>query len=73
MNKYSFTVDELSSGNRIDKFLSQQFLTIKPEITRSKIQNLIAKQQVFVNQKIVDSDSQKIKVNEKINIHINLP
>ncbi len=73
MNKYSFTVDELSSGNRIDKFLSQQFLTIKPEITRSKIQNLIAKQQVFVNQKIVDSDSQKIKVNDEIIIHINPP
>jgi 23S rRNA pseudouridine1911/1915/1917 synthase len=73
MNKYSFTVDELSSGNRIDKFLSQQFLTIKPEITRSKIQNLIAKQQVFVNQKIVDSDSQKIKINDEIIIHINPP
>ena len=73
MNKYSFTVDELSSGNRIDKFLSQQFLTIKPEITRSKIQNLIAKQQVFINQKIADSDSQKIKINDEIVIHISPP
>ena len=39
MNIYKFVVDVNSVGIRLDKYLTQQFLAIKPEITRSKIQN----------------------------------
>jgi len=73
MNKYNFIVDESSAGNRLDKYLANQFLSIKPEITRSKIQNFINKQQVLINNKIAISDSIKIKKDDDIVIEITYP
>jgi len=70
MNKYKFIVDESSVGLRLDKFLTQQFLSIKPEITRNKIQNFISQNLVFYNQKIINTDSLKIKLGDEISIEI---
>lgn len=73
MNKFSFSVDENSIGLRLDKFLAQQFLSLKPEITRSKIQNLIAQNLVLHNNQIVTSDSLKLKLGDQIDIEIPQP
>jgi len=70
MNKYKFIVDESSVGLRLDKFLTQQFLSIKPEITRNKIQNFISQNLVLYNQKIIKTDSLKIKLGDEISIEI---
>ena len=63
-NKFSFNVGAESVGIRLDKFLAQEFLKIKPEITRTKIQNFIA-------QKLV-KNSQNLQVNDEINQPKNL-
>ncbi|NBX52847.1 MAG: RluA family pseudouridine synthase [Proteobacteria bacterium] len=73
MNKYKFIVDESSVGLRLDKFLTQQFLSIKPEITRNKIQNFISQNLVLHNQKIINTDSLKIKFGDEISVEIPVP
>jgi 23S rRNA pseudouridine1911/1915/1917 synthase len=70
MNKYKFTIDENNLGIRLDKFLSQEFLALKPEMTRSKVQNLIAQNCVLINDKICLTDSQKTKLHDEIIVNI---
>ncbi len=41
MEKFTFEVSEGEVGVRIDKFLTNHFLPIKPEVTRSKLKALI--------------------------------
>ena len=41
MENFKFIVEENQIGMRLDKFLAEQFLAIKPEVTRSKIQHFI--------------------------------
>ena len=70
MNKFFFKVELLESGNRLDKFLAQKFQITHPEITRSKIQNIIAEKLVEVNNIIINSDSYKVKNHDNISVVI---
>jgi 23S rRNA pseudouridine1911/1915/1917 synthase len=62
---YNFNVEETETGIRLDKFLAQKFLPIKCEITRSKILDLINKNQVQNLDNSPVSASQKVKLNQK--------
>lgn len=65
MEKFSFTVSELEVGLRIDRFLSEKFKEIKPEITRSKIQNLLFNKLVECDGRSDLNPSQKTKINQQ--------
>lgn len=72
MEKFEFKVLENEDGIRIDKFLADKFLMIKPEITRSKIQKFLEENCVFDEQnEALNSVSQKTKLGQKI--IVNLP
>lgn len=67
MEKFEFEVAESEAGIRLDKFLTERFLQIKPEINRSKIQHLIEEKQVLNEQnKALTTASQKTKTADKI-------
>ncbi len=67
MEKFEFIVEESLSGIRLDKFLAEQFLLVKPEITRSKIQNFIEENLVVdVSGKPFKTTSQKTQTGQKI-------
>lgn len=65
--KFEFIVTENEVGIRLDKFLSEKFLAIKPEINRSKIQKLID-EKLVCNQdnKAIVTASIKTKLDQKI-------
>ena len=67
MEKFEFEVAENEGGVRLDKFLTEKFLAIKPEINRTKIQNLITEKLVLdsKNQPIT-SAAQKTKAGQII-------
>lgn len=67
MEKFAFEVADFEENLRLDKFLTLKFLAEKPEITRSKIQNLIENKMVCGpdNQALVAA-SQKTKQGQKI-------
>ena len=70
-NKFSFNVGLESVGTRLDKFLAQEFLKIKPEITRTKIQNFIAQKLVKNSQNLIlENDSYKLKINDEILVEV---
>ncbi|MBL6664286.1 MAG: RluA family pseudouridine synthase [Rickettsiales bacterium] len=71
MTKFEFQTNG-AHNIRLDKFLSEEFAKIKPEINRSNIQKLISKELV-VDEKnnIITSSSYKIKPNQ--NIIVTLP
>ncbi len=75
--KFEFEVGEGDCEVRLDKFLAEKFLPLKPEITRSKIHNLITEQQVFELSKqqkeIAVSPSQKTKLAQKFLVVIAAP
>jgi 23S rRNA pseudouridine1911/1915/1917 synthase len=67
MEKFEFEITEGESGIRLDKFLTEKFISIKPEITRSKIQNLIEENLVLSEQnQALTSPAQKTKLGQKI-------
>jgi 23S rRNA pseudouridine1911/1915/1917 synthase len=70
MEKFEFITDENAKNVRIDKFLAEYFSSRKPEITRSKIQNLIEQNKIFFDEKIVKSPSTKLQENKKITVEI---
>lgn len=71
MNIYKFVVDVNGSGIRLDKYLTQQFLAIKPEITRSKIQNFCEQNLIFdETDRPVKNLSQKTKINQEFAVKI---
>ncbi|GDX35991.1 pseudouridine synthase [Alphaproteobacteria bacterium] len=70
MEKYNFTVSESEVGIRIDKFLSEKFKEIKPEITRSKIQNLLDNKLIECDGSIDINSSQKTKINQHFSISL---
>jgi 23S rRNA pseudouridine1911/1915/1917 synthase len=70
MEKFEFEVLENEVGVRLDKFLAEKFLSIKSEITRSKIQNLIAEKLVLDEKSQPLNSSQKTKFGQKIFITI---
>ncbi len=65
---YNFTVEENEAGLRLDKFLTQKFLVIKSEITRSKILDLINNNKVQSLDNKELSASQKVKINQQFSI-----
>lgn len=68
MQNYSFIVEENEAGIRLDKFLVEKFLHLKPEINRSKIQKLIDVGTVKDNAGQVLIASQKTKFGQIVNI-----
>jgi len=58
-----YVIDFSVSGQRLDKFLNQQY----PTVTRSHLQNLISKGDVTVNTVRVKSGYQ-LKINDEVNI-----
>ena len=69
MEKFEFVVTENEENLRLDKFLTLKFLAEKPEITRSKIQNLIDEKLVSDDKdQAFKSASQKIKLGQKISV-----
>lgn len=65
MEKFEFKVGENEVGIRIDKFLAEKFLAIKPEINRTKIQKLIDEENVFdQDKKPLGNASQKTKLDQ---------
>lgn len=74
MEKFEFEITAEDAGVRIDKFLAEKFLSIKPEITRSKIQNFIERKLVFDEQnQVLNNVSQKTKSGQKFFITIPVP
>lgn len=69
--KFTFEVAENEIGIRLDKFLTEKFLTAKPEINRTKIQHLLEENLVCneQNQPITNS-SQKTKIGQKFSVTI---
>lgn len=66
MEKFEFEVAENQDGIRLDKFLTEKFSSIKPEINRTKIQHLIEMDMILdEKEKPVKSASQKTKAGQK--------
>ncbi|MDX2082889.1 MAG: RluA family pseudouridine synthase [Rickettsiales bacterium] len=71
MEKFEFEVTENEDGIRLDKFLTEKFLAIKPEINRTKIQHLIEINMILdEKQKVINSPAQKTKIGQKFFITI---
>jgi 23S rRNA pseudouridine1911/1915/1917 synthase len=67
-----FVVAEEFANCRIDKFLAEELHKTRPEITRSKIQNLIGENLVSDEQnQTIDSAAYKVKLGQKI--YLKLP
>lgn len=67
MEKFTFTIGENEAGIRLDKFLAEKFLALKPEVTRSKIQKLIEDGNIAeASGKPLDNASQKTKLAQEI-------
>jgi 23S rRNA pseudouridine1911/1915/1917 synthase len=66
MEKFEFEVVENEEGVRLDKFLTEKFCSIKPEINRTKIHHLIdMKMIVDEKNQAVKAASQKTKIGQK--------
>ncbi len=69
MEKFEFEVAENEDGIRLDKFLTEKFSAIKPEINRTKIQNLIEREMVLDEKgKAISAPSQKTKIGQKFSV-----
>ena len=55
LQQFDFTVAPEQSGTRLDKFLAAQ----APELSRTRIQNLMSEGQVFLNGAVWESASYK--------------
>ncbi|NBV07226.1 MAG: RluA family pseudouridine synthase [Proteobacteria bacterium] len=66
MEKFEFEVAENEDAIRLDKFLTEKFAAIKPEINRTKIQHLIEMNMILdEKEKAVKSPAQKTKIGQK--------
>lgn len=69
MEKFTFEVAENEGGIRLDKFLTEKFAEIKPEINRTKIQHLVEMQMVVDEKgKPVKATSNKTKLGQKFSV-----
>ncbi len=68
-SKLSFTVDEAHAGLRVDKFLS----LVCGELSRSRLQALIADEHVYVNGDVLKSSSLKVGVGDVFDICVPPP
>jgi len=58
----TFSVEEIDSNARLDKFLAHKVKTI----TRTQIKKIILSKNLSVNDRIICSPSQKVKIGDKI-------
>jgi 23S rRNA pseudouridine1911/1915/1917 synthase len=65
MEKFEFEVAENEDGIRLDKFLTEKFAAVKPEINRTKIQHLIDENLVLDAKEKPCAASQKTKIGQK--------
>lgn len=69
MEKFEFELDQEANALRIDKFLSEQFVKIKPEVNRSQIQKLMASNMVCDESgALMLNTSYKVKPGQKITV-----
>ena len=67
MNKIkTFSVEEIGNNPRLDKFLAAKF----SDITRTQIKKIIISKNLSINNKIVSSPSQKVRIGDKISFSI---
>ena len=67
MNKIkTFSVEEIGNNPRLDKFLAAKF----NDITRTQIKKIIISKNLSINNKIVSSPSQKVRIGDKISFSI---
>lgn len=66
LQQFDFTVAPEQSGTRLDKFLAAQ----APELSRTRIQNLMSEGQVFLNGAVWESASYKLKSGDEIVISV---
>ena len=67
MNKIkTFSVEEITNNSRLDKFLAGKF----SDITRTQIKKIIISKNLSINNKIVSSPSQKVRIGDKISFSI---
>jgi 23S rRNA pseudouridine1911/1915/1917 synthase len=70
MEEFIFQAFDTDKKQRIDRFLVNKLIKIKPEFSRSRVQNLIVLGNVFDERKVIDSCDYKIKGSEKIRVII---
>jgi len=71
---FKFIVSNNETDLRIDKFLAIKFHELKPEITRSKIQNIVKEGLIKdQNNNIINDCSYKVKVNQEIKVTLPKP
>lgn len=63
-NRYVFNTDNSDSGKRIDAFLGSRI----DELSRSQIQKMFSKHEVFVNSAVCEEKKYKIKAGDSIEI-----
>ena len=62
----TFSVEEIGNNPRLDKFLAAKF----NDITRTQIKKIIISRNLSINNKIVSSPSQKVRIGDKISFSI---
>jgi len=65
-NSIKFLIDDSESGERLDVYLSKKI----DNLTRSNIKKIIESKNVKINEKIINSPSKKIKINDSIIIKL---
>lgn len=71
MQQFKFKVTDLDKSLRLDKFLVEKFAKIKPEISRSRIKNLIENNKISIGgEKIIANCAYKIKLHEELWVEI---
>ena len=66
LQQFDFVVAPEDAGQRMDKFLAAQ----APELSRTRIQNLVSEGQVLLNGEVWDSASHKLKAGDEIVISV---
>lgn len=69
MEKRLIKIEEYYEGQRVDSVLAELF----PDLTRSRIQNLIGQARVFVHGRPLTSKSYKVKADDEISLEIDEP
>lgn len=70
MKKFTFTVGQEDIGVRLDKFLTEKFMTAKPDINRTKIHHLIEEGCVVNEKGETVRTSQKTKLDQRYSVMI---
>ena len=68
-NTIKIIVEQKSDKKRVDVFIFDKF----PEISRTRIKNLILDKRLTINGKIINTPSKKVKIGDKINLEIPEP